>query len=116
MNEEPQKAEIHPEEMGEPIISPAVQDILVDNLMDVLRFGTPERPNGTHTVFEAPAERHLGFAKSASTTGELTWTHLLLAQAFEVASKTDPAQLRHVLTSLGGTVVQWIESLDRESM
>lgn len=105
--------EQHPETRNEPIISAAIESILVDNFRDVLRFGQPDRPNGTHDVFTAVKERHLGFAIDASKEGTLTWTHLLLAQAYEAASKTDDAALRVALTSLGGTVIQWIEALDR---
>lgn len=103
-----EEMEGHPEEPGAPLIGEAVTAILCDQFGDELRFGTPDHPNGTNAAWMKHSQRWLELTKR-----ELTFTNLLMCQATECAAKTDPTELRRALASLGGTVVQWIESLDR---
>lgn len=102
----------NPETKGEALISPAVQSILVDQFSDELRFGKSEYPDGTNEAYVREKEMTMESLLANIATGQASWTDFILMHAFEVASETDPARLRLVLTSLGATVVQWIESLD----
>lgn len=102
----------HPEIRGAGLISPAVQSILIDQFRDELRFGSPEYTDGTHPAFQGEKESTMKDLLAKVKTGDATFVDFLLMHAFEVAAETDPARLRMVLTSLGATVVQWIESLD----
>lgn len=103
----------HPETVNAPIISTAVTSILVDLFKDELERGKREYRDGTGQGYEKTASRALVHLKAQAARGRMTFTDLLLAQTFEVASKTDPSDLRRLLTSLGATVVQWMEHLDR---
>lgn len=103
----------YPEELGAPIVGPAIESILADQFRDELAHGTPDHQDGTHPGWMRISNDWLAKSKAASQAGEMTFTHLLFAQTFEVASKTEANELRRALASLGGTIVQWIESLDR---
>jgi len=103
----------HPETLNAPIISAAVQSILVDMFKDELERGKREYRDGTSHLYEKTAKQSLAHLKGRAAQGCMTFTDLLLAQAFEVATKTGPGDLRIALTHLGATTVQWIEFLDR---
>lgn len=103
----------YPEEKGSPLLSAAVQSILIDQFKDELEFGKPsEREPGTDPAFQACYDIAHDEAIEAAREQRLTWTHLLIAQVYESVIQEDPAEFRIALTSLGATVVQAIESLD----
>jgi len=102
----------HPETRGEALISPAIQSILIDQFRDQLRFGSEDYPDGTHLAFEPEKDATYAACVESIKAGTVSFTDFLLMQTFEVAAETDPGRLRMTLTSLGATVVQWIESLD----
>lgn len=103
----------HPEVRGEPIISHAVQSILIDQMRDELKYGVQDYPNGTSEKLEAQVKVFSDLAVAAARTNSLGWSHLILVQAYDALSQTEPGHLRESLTHLGRTVVQWIEHLDR---
>lgn len=104
--------EQHPEIKGAPILSAAVTSIVVEVFRDELSHGVREYKDGTDEFYKAASDIALKQAMAAVREGTATWTDFMFMQAAECASKTDPAELRVTLTSLGGTIVQWIESLD----
>lgn len=105
----------NPETANKPVVSQAVQDILADQFSDELARGKRDHPNGTDSKFVPNAVVSLGHLKQQAIRGRMTFTDLILAQAFETAARTDPKELRRALVQLGATTVQWIEALDRRA-
>jgi len=102
----------HPEIRGADLISPAVRDILCEQFCDELRR-TPDYADGTSENYLPAASAAMAHVQQK---GKLTFADLLIMQAYECASKEDPKEFRRALASLGGTVIQAMESLDRRGV
>ncbi len=97
---------------NKPIISPAVEGILIEVFKDELNFPGQEWDLRTSASYAHEASRYEYELMQAIQERQAGYAHLLVAQAFDVASSPDPAQLRVALTLMGATVLQWIEALD----
>lgn len=45
--------------------------------------------------------------------GQLTWSHLLLAAALEVAAETDPRRLQEALVSTAAVAIEWAHDIEQ---
>lgn len=102
----------HPEVMNQPLISTAVQSILVSQMQDELRYGKQTYPDGTNKKLLDQRDVFQDLAVRASAIGELTWTHLVLAQTYEALGQEDAGELYANLARLARSLVQWMENLN----
>lgn len=97
------------------VISPAVQDIIVESFSDQLHYGPADFADGNDPVFRREAQVTLTAAKAANEAGRLTHSHLLLATVFDALQQSDLTEVRNRLVGVASVAVDWIESIDRRS-
>jgi len=102
----------HPETANKPLISVAIQSVLISQFNDELKFGTKSWPDGTTEKLRPQLENFADAAQRAAADGALTWNHLMLSHAYQVASTEDAGDLYMALAGLARTAVQWMESLN----
>ena len=78
------------------------------------KWGEQHHPDGTAADFTARAMRDSAHVvcQARAERGEVTWTHILDEEFWEVRAEEDPAKLRAELVQLAAVCAAWIHDLD----
>lgn len=78
------------------------------------KWGDQRHPDGTDRIYFAPrANQYRDSAQASAELGEVTWTDILLEEAFEAFAEEQPAPLRAELVQSAAVIASWLADMNR---
>ncbi|TXS36944.1 DUF6011 domain-containing protein [Streptomyces sp. OR43] len=111
---DPASTTYHPLRFATPRLLRFARLIDTERQAQLAKFGDQHHPDGSSTSTNVSLCTKLAEAMRTvnASPAELSWTTIMLEEAYEVGAETDPAKIRAELIQLAAVCAAWIADID----